>query len=928
MLLVRSRSTTLALLCSLGALHCSAEDPGAVESTSEALSTPTGADWIVLPRPPARTTRIFDDAYVAPFVWEGWSSTATPDAAVKTEGTTSLAVNLQTAWSAFGAGVAWAEAPYSGAAATEVSFAFNAGATVHAGIATLAVGMDDDDAATPVTYLPLKPLLSAGVVAANTWYRVRIPMSALNPGGLPMRRLLIANRGTLGNVTFSLDDVRMSWTDAVPITRAIYTDAAGADFAVGGWSETNTADPFRTGGAVANKASFTGSYGALTFAYDWNKPELAKSAYTNLAFDISAGPGVPAAALATLKVGLDYAPSKNVAAYIPGGFQQNTWHTVTIPLSELSSSATFRLALFKNESTSKFPVYVDNVRLETDHAAPPVRVATPPVGGEPDTFAAGEVDVVSVIKTADERKPISPWIYGINGTNAAPAPSDVMSCFTYVRRGGDRSNTLNWENNLSNGSRNNGFVSDAYLAQGLANPSAPGELDRTLIATDRAAGRGTLVPFVLNDYVVRRVGANIPYTQPGWDKHYWFDKVELVKPAAAGALTLTPDLDDGFAYTDEHLYFLQQSLGGADIYAPGPTQVFVGTDNEPDLYGENYPMLQEGSGETLYYNGAAVGTLMTGNDFTTRFLTFAKRVKQLSPSAAIVGPGHYAFDGWTSWRATMIPPYGNGANSKWQMEDFLAAVKTESQSVGQRLLETWDMHWYPQRVFNGVYTHYLDDSTRSMSAAEVDAVLQGPRSYWDAEYDEQSWITRDHLHAPANMLNRLQTRIDANYPGTKLGVTEYFPGGRGHIASGLATVDSLGVFGRMGVGMAAMWAHPGQVQYAFGGVKLLRNASGTGVRFGDTSVKVEHPEKAQSSVYAASDVADVVTVLVVNKTNAVRRFGVRAFHAAQLGRVDAYRIDAAHANPTLAFQDTLSKNNAYAYAAPAWSATLLVFRTN
>jgi hypothetical protein len=66
-------------------------------------------------------------------------------------------------------------------------------------------------------------------------------------------------------------------------------------------------------------------------------------------------------------------------------------------------------------------------------------------------------------------------------------------------------------------------------------------------------------------------------------------------------------------------------------------------------------------------------------------------------------------------------------------------------------------------------------------------------------------------------------------------------------------------------------------------------------------------------------------VLVVNKTNAVRKFGLRAYNDNQLTSVAVYRIDATHSTPYLATTDALTKNNAYAYAAPALSATMLVF---
>ena len=69
-----------------------------------------------------------------------------------------------------------------------------------------------------------------------------------------------------------------------------------------------------------------------------------------------------------------------------------------------------------------------------------------------------------------------------------------------------------------------------------------------------------------------------------------------------------------------------------------------------------------------------------------------------------------------------------------------------------------------------------------------------------------------------------------------------------------------------------------------------------------------------------------MTVLVINKTNAERRVRVRIANTKSLTKVDAYRVDATHASPFLATQAAVTKNNAWAYAAPAMSATLLVFR--
>ena len=910
-----------------GGARVQEQDP-TIGTDSAGLTTPTGANLIVLPRPPARVSTIFTDSYAAPFVQSGTAVTVTPNTTTKSEGTTSLAVTLQTATSVFAAAIDPAQQTYDGVSQTELSFSFNAGATVNGGLATLAIAVDDGDPATPITYVTLKPYLTSGTIAANTWYAVTVPMSVLNPTNLPIRSVLLANKSGLSNVPFLVDNLRLSWTDAAPTTLAVYTDSAQNSFAAGGWSDTFASDPFRTTGASAVKASYTGAWGAFALVYDWNKPDFPVGTFTTVQFDISPGPTAVPAAMPSMYIGLDSDPQKPLLPYIPGGFKVNTWHRVTIPCSDLVS-APYRWITFKNQSfTTSYSFYVDNVSFQTDHAPPPLRTAPPPPppppSPTPDTFLAGEVDVETIIKTNDGlSKPISPLIYGLNGVLVQDNfPADVLKAATLIRRGGDRGNSYNWETNISNGSYNNNFTNDTMYAV-QAGPAAP---DMSTITQNRIDGRATLVPFVLNDWVSGPVASNIPYLTAGWNKAAYFNRVGLVKPTAfAGA----PDLNDGMVYTDEHMAFMKGQFA-TDIYAStaGASRVLVGIDNEPDLYHWNFPMLQEGSGDVITMpNGAtnvAVGKRVTAEEFTARTIKFAARAKTISPDAHVIGPSHYGFDGFTTWHQLENAQFQT--NGHWYMDDFLASIKAESDRTGVRLLDTWDFHWYPQPVINGTYVSALDNSVRTMTAAEIDAVVQGPRSYWDPAYDEGSWITQN-IGGPANVLNRTLSRIAADYPGTKIGVTEYYPGGRNHIASGMAVVDTLGVFQRMGVNVAAMWPVGGNAgqQYAFGGLKLLRNADGAGLSFAGTVVTVQHPEIAPSSVFAGADSAKRVTVLVVNKTNAVRKFGLRAYNDSQLTSVAVYRIDATHSSPYLATTDALTKNNAYAYAAPALSATMLVF---
>ena len=382
----------------------------------------------------------------------------------------------------------------------------------------------------------------------------------------------------------------LSWTDAAPTERLVYADAAAPSFVVGGWSVTSATNTYRTTGASSRRAAFTGAWGALTFTYDWNLAAFPAGTHTTVSFDISAGSGAPPAAMSSMVVGLNGTPSRALLPYVPGGFKANTWHRVTIPVTDLVTGP-YRQITFKNESSALYPFFVDHVRFETDHAAPTLLEPMAPPVGDPDTFAAGEVDVVTIVRTSEGRKAISPLIYGINGFASSVFPADVLASVTLVRRGGDRGNSYNWETNVSNGSHNNGFVNDMVLAGGTPNANAPAAQDVALLAAHRPAGRAVMVPFVLNDWVAGPTGGIGAWNQPGWNRSTSFVRTGFVKPTAFSA---TPNLTDGMVYTDEHLQYLRDRYPGNDITAPGPGRLLVGIDNEPDLYAYNFRCFSRG----------------------------------------------------------------------------------------------------------------------------------------------------------------------------------------------------------------------------------------------------------------------------------------------------------------------------------------------
>ena len=122
-------------------------------------------------------------------------------------------------------------------------------------------------------------------------------------------------------------------------------------------------------------------------------------------------------------------------------------------------------------------------------------------------------------------------------------------------------------------------------------------------------------------------------------------------------------------------------------------------------------------------------------------------------------------------------------------------------------------------------------------AGVVAARKQAPRSLWDPTYTETSWITGCCSGGPIRLLPRLKDKIDANYPGTRLAITEYNYGAGNHISGAIAQADVLGIFGREGLFAANLWRLAANNSFIYGAFEVFRNYDGANGSFGDTSIR-------------------------------------------------------------------------------------------
>jgi hypothetical protein len=182
----------------------------------------------------------------------------------------------------------------------------------------------------------------------------------------------------------------------------------------------------------------------------------------------------------------------------------------------------------------------------------------------------------------------------------------------------------------------------------------------------------------------------------------------------------------------------------------------------------------------------------------------------------------------------------------------------------------------------------------SLTPAQVQAIVQSPRSLWDPTYSENSWIVGE-LGGPIHILARLQAKIAAENPGMKIAITEYENGGWNHIAGTIAQADNLGIFGAQGVFAANFWPPGGTYSYALAGFRAFRGFDGASANFGDTSLQATSSSVKDVVVYASLDSTTPgrVVFVAINRSNAPKVTGINGQSLSGTARL--YQMTAASA---------------------------------
>jgi fibronectin type 3 domain-containing protein len=516
---------------------------------------------------------------------------------------------------------------------------------------------------------------------------------------------------------------------------------------------------------------------------------------------------------------------------------------------------------------------------------------------------ANAVADVTITIDPTKTKPISPYIYGTNfySGNTSPQPN-----FTFDRDGGNRWTAYNWINNGSNAGSDYFYENDNYLCNGSCNASIPAEAVRTFIAADHSAGLASLVTFQMQGYVsVDTTNIQVPMPFPNLT---YFRPVVSKKSSASNApFTLTPPAasTDKNVYMDEFAWALDQKFLSQNVFSTGAAQpTFISLDNEPDLW---YSTHEEIQGSTIV-NGQKANNLSAAS-FITKTVSLSTALKDLNKNAqspfghfsnvVIFGPVNYGFNGIYGWQGDpTLSPTPNGAD--WFADKYMAGIKAASTTYGAPLVDVYDFHWYSEAT-DGT-TRVTSMTGSSLTDAQVQAIVQSPRSLWDTTFKEDSWITNNVLGGPIYILGRLQTKIATENPGMKISISEYENGGFNHIAGTIAQADNLGIFGSEGIFAANFWPPNGTYSYTLAGFRAYRGFDGAGSNFGDTSLQSTSSAVQNVVVYASTDstAPGRVVFVAINRSSTAK---VTAINGQALsGTAHLYQMTGPFASPQTVVQ--------------------------
>ena len=656
--------------------------------------------------------------------------------------------------------------------------------------------------------------------------------------------------------------------------KSVYSDSLASDWENWSWDTTvnlSASNPVHTG-SHAIAVTFTDAWAGL---YLHTGGYLPTSDYTTLTFWVHGGSsGNQAIDVKLADAGGGF--SNGIAIHPT----KNAWTQVSLALSGFTNpgSTVAGLAWQDTSGGSQPMFYLDDVRL--------IGSTTP---SQPLSLS---VDVSA------NRHSISPYIYGMSWADPALAAELRLPL---NRWGGNSVTRYNWQNDTSN------HASDWYFENIPNDNNHPenlpnGSSSDVFVEQNLASGTQTLLTVPLIGWTPKSRDKTCGFSVSKYGAQQstdpWMPDCGNGVLPGGSMVTGNNPADTSTAIGPAFVQSWMNHLAGQFGTAANGGVKFYDLDNEPMLWNSTHRDVHP-----------AATTYAEMRDDTYQY---AAAIKASDPAAKTLGPVVW---GWSAYFDSAAGEYGHAYNQPF-LEWYLDQMKAYETAHGVRILDYLDVHFYPQA---GQFSS--DAGSASMQALR----LRSTRALWDPTYVDESWIDDT-----VKLIPRLKDLVSQHYPGTLTAITEYNWGALNSLNGALTQAEILGIFGREGLDLAALWDPPSSSDpgaYAF---RMYRNYDGHGSGFGETSFQSTSTNSSSLSIFAAQRSMDgALTLMVINKTGGDLSAPVAISHYQPDTSAHVYRYSAANLN---AIQSVgilpVSGSGIAAMTFPANSISLIVVDSN
>ncbi len=511
--------------------------------------------------------------------------------------------------------------------------------------------------------------------------------------------------------------------------------------------------------------------------------------------------------------------------------QTDGWTQAVIPMSELNPkrSPFDRLVFSSFRPVGETWVLLDQISLAKP--SPGSTYAQPSDGPPLPAIAAPAPTDPSVVRVRVDCKapaaPINPHIYGIATGDDAWTKLGA----TIRRWGGNPTTRYNWEGHFWN-------TAQDWFFENHDAPQYRVFLGETLAHQASAAVTVPIIGWVAKD------GTSYSFPVASYGPQ---SKTDPWRPDAGNGVNLAgspiapgPPTQTSVAAPPEWVARWVSTIASNDAKTGQHSVSEYILDNEPMLWSTTHRDLHP---EPLGYD-----------ELLDRTVRYASAIRAAQPDAVIAGPAEWGWSGYFFSAKDLDGHFGLHADRLAHRDAplvawYLAKLREYEGRTGTRLLDVFDLHYYPQE--NNVYGGGAGGTDRATQLLR----LRSTRSLWDPSYVDESWIRE-----PIRLLPRMRDWVDKNYPGRGLSIGEWNFGGEKDITGALATAEALGRFAQFGVTSAFYWTSPPAGSSSSFGFLAYRNFDGIGGRFLDLYVPTTPHDGV--SVFASRDVEGKHLVVV------------------------------------------------------------------